>query len=152
MKNINYRQSVYALLIKNDKILMVQKKSNSLWDFPGGGIDPGETIEQAITREISEELGTQNIKIIHNGKTTNKYDWPEKEVQKHFDKTGILRKGQEQNFVIVQFNGQDSDIKLQEDELLSYKWVPVSELKLNMSYQDQYDTVIKVLHEYNFRK
>ncbi len=147
MTNTEYRQGVYALIIKDGQLMMVQKKSNSLWDFPGGGLDEGESIEQAIRRELLEELGTSKIDILHIGKTTNKYGWPEKEIEKHYTKTGILRKGQEQNFVILKFTGTDQDISLQKEELLNYKWVPFSELKQNMSYQDQFETAQNVLAE-----
>lgn len=149
MTNNEYRKGVYALTLKDNSILMVQKKSNGLWAFPGGGIDEGESIEQAIRREISEELGTSRIDILHIGKTTNKYDWPEEEIEKHYKKTGILRKGQEQNFAILKFTGTNKDISLQEEELSNFKWVPFSELKQNMSYQDQFETVQKVLAEKN---
>jgi putative (di)nucleoside polyphosphate hydrolase len=147
MTNTDYRQGVYALLLKDNCVMMVQKKSNSLWDFPRGGIDEGESIEQAIKRELLEELGTSKIELIHVGKTTNKYDWPEQAIEKHFNKTGILRKGQVQNFVIVKFIGIDSDINLQKEELLNYKWVPYPELKQSMSYEDEFETVKKVLAE-----
>jgi putative (di)nucleoside polyphosphate hydrolase len=149
MTDKDYRQGVYALILENNSILMVQKKSNGMWDFPGGGIDEGESIEQAIKREILEELGISKIDLIHIGKTTNKYDWPEKEIEKHFNKTGILRKGQEQNFVVFKYLAIENNINLQEEELLNYKWIPFSELKQNMSYQDQFETVQSLLAEIN---
>lgn len=46
-------------IIFNDKnqILLVQRKDIPLWVLPGGGIDLGETPEQAVIREIFEETG-----------------------------------------------------------------------------------------------
>jgi A/G-specific adenine glycosylase len=45
------------------RLLIAQRKAESmlggLWEFPGGGREPGETMEQCIAREIREELGLQ---------------------------------------------------------------------------------------------
>lgn len=54
---------VGAAIISGDKVLVAQrpysdKAYKSLkWEFPGGKIEPGESEEEAITREIREELG-----------------------------------------------------------------------------------------------
>lgn len=62
MLDNEYRRGVYALIIKDDtSVLLVQKRSNGLWDFPGGGIEESESTEQAARREIKEELGVTNI-------------------------------------------------------------------------------------------
>ena len=37
------------------------------------------------------------------------------QIEKHYNKTGILRKGQEQIFVIIKFTGTDQDISLQKE-------------------------------------
>ena len=50
---------VCGVLIKNGKYLITQKggdKDNSLWEFPGGKVNPNETYFEAIRREIKEEL------------------------------------------------------------------------------------------------
>lgn len=50
-----------ALVSPDGKVLMQQRPLNKahggLWEFPGGKLEPGETPEQAIVREIDEELG-----------------------------------------------------------------------------------------------
>lgn len=51
-----YRVAIRALITQNDKVLLV-KEDEEWWAFPGGGIDHGEAIESALTREIEEELG-----------------------------------------------------------------------------------------------
>jgi len=53
---------VTAAIIKhNDLILIAQRKENAdqalKWEFPGGKLEPGESPEQCLVREIHEELG-----------------------------------------------------------------------------------------------
>jgi 8-oxo-dGTP diphosphatase len=56
--------AVVAALIRNDgKLLVCQRKRGTsfamMWEFPGGKVKPGETLEQALVRELEEELGTK---------------------------------------------------------------------------------------------
>lgn len=49
---------VVAACIKNLKgeLLLVKKRKSGMWGFPAGGVEPDETIEQALKREIKEEI------------------------------------------------------------------------------------------------
>lgn len=50
-----------ALVDEGDRVLLCErphhKPMGGLWEFPGGKLEPGETPEQALVRELSEELG-----------------------------------------------------------------------------------------------
>ncbi len=55
------RRRASAVIIKDNRILMVKilDQGKSWWCLPGGTIEPGETPEQAILRELREELNLQ---------------------------------------------------------------------------------------------
>jgi 8-oxo-dGTP diphosphatase len=52
---------VAALIQSEGKLLVCQRRRGSrfelLWEFPGGKVEPGETLEAALARELQEELG-----------------------------------------------------------------------------------------------
>lgn len=66
-----YRVSVRVLIAHEDKVLMVQEFPQMWWAFPGGGVDHGENVRSALTREVEEELGvpagsvSSDFKIAH---------------------------------------------------------------------------------------
>lgn len=71
---IPHYQVVAAVIRKNDRVLIDRRKSNDLlggmWEFPGGKVEEGEKLEEALTREIWEELALK----IKPGKLINKYE------------------------------------------------------------------------------
>jgi len=53
--------SVHAFCFHGDKMVLVRHPKSG-WTPPGGGIEPGESFEDAVTREVKEET---NMKVIH---------------------------------------------------------------------------------------
>lgn len=51
------RPSVRAIIIEGGKVLMVHSLKYDYYKFPGGGIEPGETLTEALCREVAEESG-----------------------------------------------------------------------------------------------
>lgn len=47
----------------SDEVLLIKRRDVPVWVLPGGGIDPGETPEQAVCREVFEETGFR-VKIV----------------------------------------------------------------------------------------
>ncbi|MDD6786063.1 MAG: 8-oxo-dGTP diphosphatase MutT [Eggerthellales bacterium] len=68
---------VAAVIKKEDAIFATQRGYGDFaggWEFPGGKVEPGETPEQAIVREIQEELET--TVAVDGFLTTIDYDYP----------------------------------------------------------------------------
>ena len=53
------RPAVYALILHNDKILLLNTRSTGKYSLPGGGVDIGEKMENALRREVREETGLE---------------------------------------------------------------------------------------------
>ena len=56
---LTFRPSAYAIIVHEGKVLLGTIRSNGKYDFPGGGIEIGETIEAALRREVREETGLE---------------------------------------------------------------------------------------------
>ena len=70
--------TVVAALIQHEgKLLVCQRKRGTsfamMWEFPGGKVKRGETLEQALVRELEEELGTKATIGREVYRTTHRY-------------------------------------------------------------------------------
>lgn len=59
-----FNVGVKAVIRKDDTFLVLKHSTKHFWDWPGGRIDDNESIEEALRREISEELpSSKDVKI-----------------------------------------------------------------------------------------
>jgi len=82
-----------GLVFRDGKLLITQRKPDShlggLWEFPGGKLEPGESFEDALIRELDEELGIEvEVGDLIEDIT---HDYPEKSVRLRFFKCRWLK-------------------------------------------------------------
>ncbi len=63
-EKLSFRPSVYGIIVSNGKVLLLNTIHTGTYSLPGGGIEIGESIENALKREIKEEAGVE-IEITH---------------------------------------------------------------------------------------
>ena len=124
-----YRQNAAIVAFNKDKKVLVFERikgdKDTLWQFPQGGIEEGETATEAALRELFEETGIKSAKVIKTLDYGIKYDFPEDTLAR-FKAMGRDIVGQEQFWTLVYFYGDESEINLQNSEkmeLKSYQWV-----------------------------
>src|SRR5438034_8475406 len=75
-----------ALILHDGRYLLTMRKTNvhlsGLWEFPGGKREPGESLEEALRRELVEELAASFI--VGERVETVRWAYPERTVVIHF--------------------------------------------------------------------
>ena len=124
-----YRRNVGLMLVNGQGLAWVGRRLDSpdAWQMPQGGIDAGETPEEAALRELEEEIGTAKAEILCATPGWLTYDLPPALAAQIWK--GKWR-GQAQRWFALRFTGRDSDIDIdtKHPEFGAWRWAPRADL------------------------
>jgi 8-oxo-dGTP diphosphatase len=114
----NFTVAAHGIIRKDDKILTTRRAESSaykplVWDFPGGKINPGETVEEGLLREIQEETKLE-VTIHHLDYVFTSLE--ELPGQQHFQ-------------LLYECTYQSGEVTVNPEEHDEYQWVTLGELK-----------------------
>ena len=116
---------VAAIIRKADKIFATQRGYGDFkdwWEFPGGKMEVGESPEEALRREILEELSTEIC--VDEYICTIEYDYPKFHLTMHCYFCSLVTEA-------LHLNEHEAARWLAKDELDSVKWLPADVLVVN---------------------
>lgn len=116
-----YRAGVVGVFknAKGELLICERTDRKGAWQFPQGGIDGNETPEEALRREMLEELGSTQFEILYVSPDWTCYDFPQDMA------TTIAQNylGQRHLWFLLQFApGAAPDLAKSEGEFCAYKW------------------------------
>ncbi|MEW6416430.1 MAG: RNA pyrophosphohydrolase [Pseudomonadota bacterium] len=120
-----YRPNVGIILCNaRNQVFWGKRVNQHAWQFPQGGINAGETPEQAMFRELEEEVGLRphHVRILGRTREWLRYDVPAHWTRR--DSRGFYR-GQKQIWFLLRLTGRDTDVSLRASdhpEFDAWRW------------------------------
>jgi len=121
-----YRPNVGIVICnRQGQVLWARRYGQHSWQFPQGGINPGESPEQAMYRELYEEVGLQrkDVRLLASTRNWLRYKLPKRLVR--WDTKPVCI-GQKQRWFLLQLQCNDADINVQRSkspEFDGWRWV-----------------------------
>lgn len=131
---VRFRPNVAALITRDDGTLLICERSTipGAWQFPQGGVDDGETVGQALAREVREEVGLspEHYEIIRHA-DGYRYLYPPDVRFKKKKKHGFH--GQEQTYYLCRLKHDAPPINVDQRprEFSAYRWIAPQEFVLD---------------------
>lgn len=120
-----FRPNVGIILLnQRNQVFWGKRIRTHSWQFPQGGIDRGETPEQAMFRELGEEVGLkpEHVRIVARTRDWLRYEVPDRYIRR--EARGHY-KGQKQIWFLLQLTGQDHHLNLRatdHPEFDAWRW------------------------------
>jgi len=118
------------------------------WQFPQGGVDPGEDLEAAARRELYEETGLKTVRLLSRCQEWIAYDFPP-----GFGGSKAAKgyRGQRQAWFAFLFEGEDSEVDLTAvppQEFEAWRWAEIAETP-DLVVQFKRDAYLRVLEHFS---
>jgi len=137
-----YRQAASMLLLKPENgggysILLLHKpRKKDAWQLPQGGVEGNETPEECAVRELQEEAGLSDARVLGRSDTIYQYDFPTS--YRRFRPDNIC--GQKIYFVFG-LAPLGSDVQVDNKEVDQFRWLPVEQLPKFLKLKEYLDLV-----------
>ncbi|MDY6949030.1 MAG: RNA pyrophosphohydrolase [Pseudomonadota bacterium] len=121
-----FRANVGIVLMREDRQVFLGGRTGGRgWQFPQGGVQQRESPEDALYRELKEEVGLdpKDVKLVAGTRSWLRYRLPKQYVRKNSHPPCI---GQKQRWFLLRFTGSDERFDLVsngEPEFESWRWV-----------------------------
>lgn len=128
-----YRRGVGMVIMRNDHIWIGERSdTKNAWQMPQGGIDTlkndeVESEESAMLRELMEEVGTNNVNILHKMDKILTYDFPKDILEKFLKISRHEITGQALTWFFLEFLGDDNEFAIGK-EFKRWKWANKNEI------------------------
>ena len=130
-----YRKCVGMMILNTQNEILVGRRldhPSGYWQMPQGGIDKDEIPEEAVWREMMEEIGTNKVKLLYTSSQWLNYDIPQNTLNTL--PWGKIYVGQTQKWFVFRFTGEDKDINVRTEnpEFSEWKWTKYETLVNNI--------------------
>ena len=150
----NFRPGVVGVFVNEGRVLLLNKKEWELWLFPQGGISNNETTQEALAREMGEELGAGFVEtwvseplLLFEDRIEFRRELYSGRKLTLDDGTEVEMLGKHYYYLVVATSTQD--IAISDTEFDDYKWLTyeeVIELSSSIYQKNKRKALIKVLN------